>query len=890
MGKRIILFFLTVFALQQAWATHIAAGELFYEYLGPGNSAGSSQYRISLKLYKENSAGGQDLNTETVIIGIYNSSTTNTLSLVRTIPLQSPPYYTIENDPSANPCLSPPVLVKYQIRIFSATVELPNTAVGYTLIWDRYTRTSLDNTNPAAGLGATFLTKIPGTNALPAGQNNSPRFVEKDTSVICKSTFFTLDYSATDSTVSGYTLDSFAYKFTSAYDGYDGSATDPNPMTTRNINPYVLNPLTYISPYSGLFPLGPSVSINPLTGIISGIAPAATGKYVICVVAEEWRNGVLINTHRKDFIVNIANCGLNGAQLSPDVWSCDGFTWTFENQSLSSNINTYLWTFGDGNTSNQPRPTHTYADSGTYVVKLKVTSTGGCQDSAKQNMHVYPGFFPGFTAAGSCKDAPFNFRDTTRTAYGFVNSWRWNFGDPNTVADTSIIRNPAWTYGVVGSFPVQLIVTNSKGCIDTAIVNITTTERPDLLLPFRDTLICSIDTLQLRTNSSSIAGIYAWSPNYRISSTSIPNPLVNPLVTTTYTVSLTEGGCVARDSIKVNVLDFITIDAGPDTTICRTDGVTLRPVSQALSYRWSPPATLSNPNIKFPVATPTAASTTYLVQANLGKCQASDEITVKTVPYPFANAGADTIICFGEKATLHGTIAGLTGVWLPSRLVADPNSLITTAMPRSTTTFILVVTDTLGCPKPFRDSILVTVLPQPQVFAGNDTLIIIGQPLVLQATASSFLTSYSWTPATGLSSDTALRPTAIITNAIFPTSGQITYTLTASSPQGCKASDAVVVKIFKTPPSIFIPNAFTPNGDGNNDIYKPILAGMQRLDYFRVYNRLGQLVYSTSAIGQGWDGRIKGDMQGSAGYVYTVQAVDYNGKVVKQSGSFLLVR
>jgi gliding motility-associated-like protein len=313
-------------------------------------------------------------------------------------------------------------------------------------------------------------------------------------------------------------------------------------------------------------------------------------------------------------------------------------------------------------------------------------------------------------------------------------------------------------------------------------------------------------------------------------------------------------------------------------------------VSQALSYRWTPTATLNNPNTKFPVALPTAASTTYYVSANLGKCQAGDSIVVKTAPYPKSNAGNDTTICFGDPATLNGSVDGISSVWLPSQLVTNANNLNVTVRPRSTTTFILVVTDTLGCPKPFRDSVLVTVRPQPQVFAGNDTTVIVGQPLLFQPIISPFLTSYLWTPATGLSSDTSLRPTATIIAALFPASGQLTYTLTAASPEGCKASDAFIVKIFKTPPSIFVPSAFTPNGDGNNDIFKPIMAGIQRLDFFRCYNRLGQLVFSTSTIGKGWDGLINGNPQGSAGYVYTVQAIDYMGKVIKQTGSFLLIR
>ncbi len=890
MVKKLVSVLLTILFLQQAFATHISGGEVTYTYIGPGASAGTSQYRITLKLYRLcGVANGAQLNGETVIIGIYNS---NNLSLNKSITLiqqftGNPP--TFNNNPNANPCLSPPVDICYEIGTFAAVTDLPNSAAGYTLIWERWTRTSLLNTTPPDNLGATFLTKIPGTNALPTGTNNAPIFVVKDTTVVCKSTSFNLDFSAVDSDG-----DSLAYKFVPAYNGFSGSMSNPNPFTASVPATYLLIPINYLSPYTGASPLGPAVTINVNTGLISGVAPATPGKYVICVMAEEWRNGVLINTHRKDFILNVANCGLNGAQLGPEVWSCDGFTWTFENQSTSSNINSYLWTFGDGQTSTDPRPSHTYADTGVYQVKLKVTSTGGCQDSAIQKMNVFPGFFPGFVAAGSCKGVPFQFTDTTLTRYGSVNYNRWNFGDPATLADTAAgtpLRVTSYTYQAVGTYNVQMIVTNSKGCRDTATVDVVVNDKPQLTLPFKDTLICSIDTLQLHAVSGTGQGSFAWAPNYRISSLTDPNPFVNPLVTTTYTVTLNDRGCIASDNIKVNVLDFISVDAGPDTTICLTDSVTLRPVSQALSYRWTPTATLTNPNTKFPVAKPVATSTMYVVQANLGKCQAADSLIVKTSPYPKSNAGADTAICFGEKAFLNGSINGLSSIWQPSQLVQNPTSLSTLAFPRITTTFILVVTDTLGCPKPARDSVLVTVRTQPIVFAGNDTTIIIGQPLVFNSSASSFLTHYQWTPATGINNATLLRPTVIITSALYPAgTDQIKYTLTATSDEGCTGSDDIVVKIFKTGPTIFVPNAFTPNGDGNNDIYKPILAGMQRLDYFRIYNRYGQLVYQTSAIGQGWDGRINGNLQGNAGYVYSVQAVDYNGIVIKQSGSFLLVR
>jgi len=91
-------------------------------------------------------------------------------------------------------------------------------------------------------------------------------------------------------------------------------------------------------------------------------------------------------------------------------------------------------------------------------------------------------------------------------------------------------------------------------------------------------------------------------------------------------------------------------------------------------------------------------------------------------------------------------------------------------------------------------------------------------------------------------------------------------------------------------PEIFIPSAFSPNGDGMNDIIRPKVVGMKQYNYFRVYNRLGQMLYSTSTLEQGWDGRLGGTLQPSGAYVYMAQAVDYTGKMINKKGTFVLIR
>jgi gliding motility-associated-like protein len=118
----------------------------------------------------------------------------------------------------------------------------------------------------------------------------------------------------------------------------------------------------------------------------------------------------------------------------------------------------------------------------------------------------------------------------------------------------------------------------------------------------------------------------------------------------------------------------------------------------------------------------------------------------------------------------------------------------------------------------------------------------------------------------------------------------ITYAVTATTPDGCQGADSITVRIFKTMPDIFVPSGFTPNQDGVNDIFRPVLAGIAKIDFFRVFNRWGQLIYATSTPGQGWDGTFHGTMQDIGTFVYVIQAVDYTGKVILKKGSVTLIR
>jgi gliding motility-associated-like protein len=463
-----------------------------------------------------------------------------------------------------------------------------------------------------------------------------------------------------------------------------------------------------------------------------------------------------------------------------------------------------------------------------------------------------------------------------------VNGWSWNFGDPTTTADTSHAKDTAWLYLSPGSYNVSFIVSNSKGCIDTVYKTVVVNDKPSINLPFHDTLICSIDTLPLIVNST---GTYSWSPNYNIINPNTANPLVYPHDTTTYVVTVNNLGCVNKDSIKVNVLQFITVDAGPDSTICQTDTFRLHPTSYALSYLWTASTGATVAPIKYPLVQP-LTNTMYYVHANLGKCQDHDSVYIKVAPYPQVQASPDSTICFGNRILLNATITGSSFTWSPTSSLINYNTLHPTAGPSKTTSYIITVNDTVGCPKPVHDTILVTVIQPVTVYAGHDTSVVLNQPLQLNASSNYTTSTYLWTPTTGLSNPTINNPIATLNI----TADSIKFIVRATIPQGCYGEDDIVVHVYKTAPDIFVPTGFTPNGDRRNDILKPITVGIAKLNYFRIFNRWGQLVYQTNQFEQGWDGTINGIPQGSGTFVFIAEGIDFNGKTIFRKGTTVLIR
>lgn len=879
--KRIVTLLVMLLSVLQAMAGHIAGGEMYYRYIGPGADPNTDRYEITLRLFRECDPVGTAAPLPTdVFIGIFRNG--SPVRYLKTVDVRRSTFDSLELQNPLTCIINPPDIC-YQVATFTFTQDLATSTDGYTFSYQTCCRSnSILNVEffpipggPGPGEGATYMCEIPGTADLPPGSHNtSAVFKLKDTVLICKGKNINVDFSATDAD-----KDSLSYSFCAAYNR--GVATD-----SRNVTPSVppYEEVTYLPGYSGSQPLGTSIAINPVTGVITGTAPS-TGGYVINVCVTEYRNGKPISVHRKDFMIDVADCDFAAADLKPRYITCDGFTMTFKNETNSSQIHSFYWDFGDssdGSISTEPSPRHTYTDTGTYTVKLVINRGEQCSDSAFTQALVYPGFVPDFTIEGSCFLNPYQFVDLTSTKYGIVDSWRWNFGDPSGNGDTSTLQNPVYRYAAPDTTNVQLIVSNSKGCVDTITRPLSVLDKPAINLPFHDTLICDIDTLQLHASSGSISASFGWSPNINITSLTGPSPYVYPKDTLTYLVTVNDRGCINTDSVKVNVISKVMLDAGNDTTICRTDTIQLLPATNALYFKWSPATALDNPDIKNPLASPLSA-TQYQVIASVGKCSAVDVKKISVIPYPVANAGNDASICYGKTTQLNATMTASAFSWSPTNSLLNANTLTPTAGPQNTEQYILTVTDTLGCPKPVRDTITVNVIQKVPAFAGNDTIIVAGQPLQLNATGGIL---YQWSPTIGMDNPDIPNPVVNIP----PGYDSVTYQVKVSTPEGCYASDDIKVVVFKTMPDIFVPTAFTPNNDGLNDVLRPKLVGMKYFDFFRVYDRWGLMVFNTSEQNQGWDGSFAGRPQMSGTYVFVARGVDYTGRVLTKKGTVVLIR
>jgi gliding motility-associated-like protein len=235
-------------------------------------------------------------------------------------------------------------------------------------------------------------------------------------------------------------------------------------------------------------------------------------------------------------------------------------------------------------------------------------------------------------------------------------------------------------------------------------------------------------------------------------------------------------------------------------------------------------------------------------------------------------------ICQGRTAVLSAS-GGQHYQWTPSDGLSSDTIANPIAQPLVSTLYNITISNDFGC----RDSALVNinVFENVSINAGADQTINAGDSVILNATVKGTSVNFYWSPATFISDIHSVTP------IVYPINNTV-YTLTANSMVGCgSATSSVKIKVYK---NVFIPNAFTPNDDGKNDKFRIIAADNYKQFKLLIFNKGGRIIYSTTNIMDGWDGRFKNELQPTGSYVYYIEMRTASNKNISKKGTIMLLR
>jgi len=341
-------------------------------------------------------------------------------------------------------------------------------------------------------------------------------------------------------------------------------------------------------------------------------------------------------------------------------------------------------------------------------------------------------------------------------------------------------------------------------------------------------------------------------------------------------------GCL--DTLYAKLIDTLTVNAhaGPDMRSCNKAPVPIGlPPKPGLSYRWSPAAGLSNASISNPLASPSVTTTYVLTAASSGGgCATTDTVVVT------ADIVDDSLRLLGKDAYCITDEDSAVLTVQPTSVIQwykDDLPLISANQPsyhvQQSGTYYAFLSSKNGCSATtIKKNILIDV-PEPAITYPMK-FTVVNTPLALQA--RQFGKTALWQPGINLSNVNSFSPS-------FSGAADQMYTVAIKKASGCLTTDTQFVKIISHV-DIYVPNAFTPNADGKNDVLRPLLRGIKELHYFKVFNRVGQLLFETHSEYAGWNGFINGHAQQTQAVVWVVEGVGGDDKLYKRTGTTVLVR
>ena len=414
-------------------------------------------------------------------------------------------------------------------------------------------------------------------------------------------------------------------------------------------------------------------------------------------------------------------------------------------------------------------------------------------------------------------------------------SYLWN--DGNTSATVSASPG-AWSVAVT-----------VNGCTGTDGITIVALPSPLLELP-DDTTLCDGATWLIDVDQSGAS--YQWMDGSSGPSYQVQQP-------GTYGVTVSLGACSATDDVVVDYIDASVITLGNDTTLCPGEQLVLVLDVAGIQLTWPDGGTDNTYTV--------SSAGTYTVQANAGGCLMSDVITVGYTPLPIPQLGDDRQLCEGDSLRLNVAAQNASVLW------SDGSTNDSILVVGSATITVTLALD--GCLA--SDQVNVVFMPVvDDLDLGPDATICLGDELVLDA--GTPLATYSWNTGEGGPTITVTRPGI--------------YHVVLTGP--CiNAADTVAITEGNCAPLVNVPNAFTPDGDGTNEVFAPVVSGTVRAWELRIFDRWGEELFNSNEPHKGWDGTFNGTPVQDGVYVWQLgyKAVSDDGvKQEKLTGSVTLLR
>ncbi len=585
--------------------------------------------------------------------------------------------------------------------------------------------------------------------------------------------------------------------------------------------------------------------------------------------------------------------GPYGALSYSPLEGCHTLTVNFN--VVTNNVVKYTWDFGNNSsvTTLTPSITFTYDSAGKFLPVVVLTDASNCAVPVYGSDSIIVEGSKvkfGYDNNVFCNSGAVTFTDSTVTV-GTVATYAWDFGD----GSTSNLENDTHFYALPGTYTVKLYVTTQNGCVDslvkTALVKVVAS--PSVDIGGINYSLCAPGSMNFQglilvPDTSALT----WSWNFFNGNTSnLQNPpaqtYTNANPDSIQVVAINSTGCTDTVKRYFQLNPPPLTNAGPDTAICVGQGVTLQ-ATGAATFTWlSIDNTLSCHTCANPTATPVVTTSYVVVGYTALGCTTSDTVVVNVIqPATLTVMPTADSICIGQSVLLIAN-GETTYNWSPANGLSNANISNPLASPDTTTTYQVIGSDYKSC---FADTqyVKISVFNYPTINAGADVTIPSGTTYQINAIGSPDIDSILWTPPTGLS----------CTNCFTPVAAPITtttYIADVINNGGCKASDSITIIVLCNNNNLFIPNTFSPNGDGVNDVFYVRGKGLSRVQSILIFNRWGQVVFEKKDFAAndpsaGWDGTINGKPGPVDVYVYTVEVICDNSQIVPYHGNVALIR